>query len=828
MSDDESTAVRVNELWERLAHVSRELLTIAEPDGTITYADPAFEYALGWSVEEIMSQRGIELVHPDDRALAARSWREVVDTPGAESRTEYRLRTRDGGWRWMEVATVNLTRDDIIGGVATYLHDVTGRHDAEEALRTSEERFRALVQHSYDALVVTDADIVASWVSPAFETMFGYEPAELVGVRGIDHVHPDDLSAVRAAGPQLFGEAGARTTSTFRMRHRSGGWRWVECRSVNLLHHPAVRGVVNSFRDITDEQEALAALAQSESRLWSLLQNADSAVVISDERGNIRWCSAPIERLLGDGPDSLLGGSLISRIHRDDRAGVLEDFLKVLEAPGLVTRSEARVRHLDGGYRWFEAVWTNCLEEPAVAGIVANMRDVTERVLADSALRESEARLEHQATHDPLTDLPNRILLAEQIEVIRAGVAPSAAGVVALLYFDLDHFKWVNDSRGHDVGDELLVAVARRLERAVRPGAVVARFGGDEYAVLCADLRTERGAVAEAVRLQHEITGTYELRGSEVFVGVSVGVATAAPEAATVEGLVRDADSAMYEAKQRGRERIEVFDGGMRARAIRRHELEGWLRRAVGEGELRLHFQPLVDLTDGRIAGAEALVRWQHPEQGLLLPGAFIEVAEQTGIVLAIDHWVLEHAVRVASSWPTRFGGAESTVVCVNLSARQFGDPRLITRLEDTLRRYHLPADRLHVEITEGVVMDDVEGSIRALGALRTLGVKVAIDDFGTGYSSLSYLRRLPVDVLKIDRAFVRGLGRDDHDTAIVEAVVDLAHRLDLEVVAEGVEDESQLDHLTRIGCDVAQGFLLSRPIPPDDFDAMLRAPTPW
>jgi diguanylate cyclase (GGDEF)-like protein/PAS domain S-box-containing protein len=827
MPDGRHVVDITGERWERLAHHSREVLMITALDGGLRYIDPSVRSILGYDPEEFAALASLDLVHPEDRRRARAAWRQAAEQVGGETTTTYRVRHRDGAWRWFEVVNTNLALDPVVDGIATYYHDITDRQHAEEALRASEERYRALVSHSYDAVVVTDAWMVASYVSPAMEAMFGYRPEELVGQSGLDHIHPDDLPDVFARAEHLFGAPGNRTVTQMRMRDRQGRWRWCECRSVNLLDHRAVRGVVHNFRDITDQHEAIAAVTASEEKLRALLQNADGGVLVTDDTGVILWASQPIERLFGTPTEELVGIRLVKRMHPDDRAEVIETFQKVLEGPDLMSRVEARVRHADGGYRWYEAVWTNGLDHPSVGGVVANIRDITERVLVDRALREGEARLEHQATHDHLTGLPNRVLLFRALEQARDAMA-EAGGHFTLAFVDLDHFKWVNDSRGHHVGDELLVAVARRLQEAVRPGDVVARFGGDEFVVLCGGLSGERAAVAEARRLHAAVTGPYELRGSEVFVTVSVGVATAPAGVAVADDLVRDADSAMYEAKARGRDRLEVFDAGMRARAVRRLEVEGWLRRAVANRELRLHFQPIVDLTTGRIAGAEALVRWQHPTQGLLLPGAFIEVAEQSGLVLPIDRWVFAEAARMSAGWPTRYGGTEAVAVAVNLSARQFVEPRLAHQLAELVHQAGIPPGRIHVEITEGVVMEDPETSIGVLGALRELGVKVAVDDFGTGYSSLSYLRRLPLDILKVDRAFVRGLGRDDHDTAIVEAVVQLAHRLGLRVVAEGVETAGQLANLRRIGCDQAQGFYLARPMPLDAFHEVLVSDPVW
>ena len=419
--------------------------------------------------------------------------------------------------------------------------------------------------------------------------------------------------------------------------------------------------------------------------------------------------------------------------------------------------------------------------------------------------------------HDGLTDLPNRALfmdrLAHALERSVRGVGP-----VAVLFLDLDNFKYVNDSLGHGAGDRLLVEVAGRLRSCVRSTDTVARFGGDEFTVLLEDAGDE--APEEVARSMAENLGApFALGGQEVFVGASVGIALAGTPSDRPEDLIRRADLAMYAAKRKGKAKYEVFDPSMDAVAHSRLKLENDLRRALGDPtrEFEVYYQPKVELASDALAGFEALVRWKHPERGLVSPVEFIPVAEETGLVLPIGRRVLEESCRQAKAWQDRRrerpAGAQPLTISVNLSARQFQRQNLAQEVDRVLDRSGLPPSSLELEITETVIMDDTPSTTKALQVLKSLGVRLSIDDFGTGYSSLSYLKHLPVDCLKIDRSFVWGLGQDPEGTAIVSAIVNLARDLGIEVVAEGVESAPQLEMLRALGCNLAQGFYFSEPL---------------
>ncbi|MGH8973113.1 MAG: putative bifunctional diguanylate cyclase/phosphodiesterase [Acidimicrobiia bacterium] len=456
--------------------------------------------------------------------------------------------------------------------------------------------------------------------------------------------------------------------------------------------------------------------------------------------------------------------------------------------------------------------------------LVSENRDLLARLqqanlTLETRVRERTEALAHQALHDTLTGLPNRALLVDRLDQALAGSARTGCPV-AILFIDVDHFKLFNDSRGHAAGDELLVAVARRLRQIVRPADTVARFGGDEFVVVSPDGGTVQGATVMAGRIATSLGLPFRLGEQDVFLTVSIGLAIS-EAVMSAEALLRDADAAMYRAKQQGRARCEFFDETMRTEAAARLDLQTALHWAIERSEMRVFYQPLVEVASGRVVGLEGLVRWDHPERGILSPASFVPVAEEAGLIVPIDESVLRQAVADHSRWRVRHPH-QPLSMAVNLSAHHLRNPGLAGRVEAVLEEYGMDASALCVELTESVLMEDLDRHAETLLDLRGMGVRIAIDDFGTGYSSLTYLRRFPVDVVKIDRSFVAGLGTDPRDTAIVRGVIELAHALDLVVVAEGIERPEQLEELLLLRCDLAQGYLFAPPEPAAIVDGRL------
>jgi len=450
-------------------------------------------------------------------------------------------------------------------------------------------------------------------------------------------------------------------------------------------------------------------------------------------------------------------------------------------------------------------------------GLAQTMANEAAMALENARLYE---RVRHQAFHDPLTRLANRSLFRDRLD---HAVVRSTRGLrsVSVLFVDLDDFKTVNDTYGHTVGDALLIAAGERLMSVVRPGDTVARLGGDEFAVLLEDVEDGRDAVAPAERMLAAFSVPFQIAGNELFIGGSIGIAMGAAGERTADELLRNADFAMYQAKSMGKGRYAMFEARMRDAAVERVELASLLRRALERNELLLHYQPIIDLRSGDIRGLEALIRWQEPERGLLMPGSFIDIAEETGLIVPIGRWVLREACRQARLWQDRFPSDPPISINVNISARQFSDPRLVADVASAVRDSGIPASSLILEITESLLIREADGTVSKLRAIRAMGVRLAIDDFGTGYSSLSYLQRFPLDVLKIDRAFVEGVGNAE-GSALIRSIVDIGRSLRLSTVAEGIERPEQPAQLLALQCDLGQGFLMNRPQDAGAIDAFL------
>ncbi|HEX9124006.1 MAG TPA: EAL domain-containing protein [Actinomycetota bacterium] len=560
---------------------------------------------------------------------------------------------------------------------------------------------------------------------------------------------------------------------------------------------------------------------KSEARFSSLVQNSSDVIMVVTADSTVRFVSPSAERVFGYAASAVEGSKLTSFIHPEDRPQILS-YLTAgahdgLARPGMI---EFRIRHRDDFWLHVETLATNLLHDENVRGIVLNTRDISER-------KAFEEQLERQAFYDPVTNLANRALFRDRVEHAlerqRRGDRP-----IAVLFMDLDDFKTINDSLGHEQGDRLLAEVGDRLHRSLRAADTAARFGGDEFAILLEDGGEGVGAADAASRILQALEAPFQLGSKEVFIRASIGIASADPgqpdRPESAEEILRDADVAMYMAKEAGKARYQVFEPTMHDYALKRLELKADLQRAVDNGEFVLHYQPVIQLGTGNISGLEALVRWEHPTRGMVPPLDFIPLAEETGLIVPLGRWVMEEACAQAVRLQQRFPMDPALDMAVNLSARQLQRPEVVDEVAQTLATTGLDASSLVLEITESVMMQNVELSLQRLTELKELGVRLAVDDFGIGYSSLNYIQQFPVDILKVDKSFVDAFNVDARKSALTATIIKLAEDLDLSPVAEGIERADQLERLLELECDLGQGFYFAKPLPMNGVDELLTA----
>lgn len=663
----------------------------------------------------------------------------------------------------------------------------------------SERRFRSLVENSADIVAVLDDDNRLSFVSPAAPRLLGFEEHTLLG---------QPLTAIvanhhRAEAERIIATPTSVVTE-IEFVCRGGSTRWFGVTTSDMTHEAEIDGLVVTASEISGQKRAQRDLARSEARFRSLVQHSSDLVLVVDANGFVSWCSPSSHSVLGLDVADVVDREMQVFVHPSDRdvvAGLVARFGPATQSPH---RAELRVRHISGAWRTLEVAVTNLLDDPNVGGIVVNAHDITERKNLEHTLR-------HQALHDDLTGIANRVLFRERMQQS----LDRLRGEIALLVIDLDDFKTVNDGLGHSTGDELLRVLAFRLQQFVRASDTAARLGGDEFAILIEGDPSRSEVLAIAQRLLRTIEEPFETQGREIRLHASVGIAFASDlEQPTPETLLRSADLAMYGAKNRGKSRVTVFDESMHEGVFERLELKADLGRALEERQLLLHYQPVVDIQSGQIAGLEALMRWSHPERGMVGPGTFIPLAEETGLIVPIGRWLIREALAQLARWQQRDSHQPPLTMAINLSGRQLEEPDIVQDIAAGIELAGVDPSTVIIELTESILVEEFPELVERLDAIRDLGVSLYADDFGAGFASYSALQSLPFNGVKIDRSLVSGLDTDaaGRAEAQIRSIIEMAAETEMNVVAEGIESGVQASVLRGLHCARGQGFYYARP----------------
>jgi diguanylate cyclase (GGDEF)-like protein/PAS domain S-box-containing protein len=799
--------------------------------GNIIYWNHHAELLYGWTAAEVVGRKMLEITPAGD--CQAQASEIMAHAQSGESWSgEYVLRRRDGT---PFTALVSFTPiHDAQGkrsGLIGVSIDISARKRAEEALRESEERFAAFMDNLPGTAWIKDARGRYVYTNKTYQETFGKTLAELYG-QADGEIFPPAIAAEYTENDRQVLESKQPLQAIESSLLDDGRHYWLVHKFPVLRKDDAPILIGGIALDITERKRAEEALRESEERYALAAIGANDGLWDWDLRTGRVYFSPRWKAMLGYAEDEIgdSPGDWFKLVHPDDLERLRAELEHHTAGRTPHFENEHRMLHRAGSYYWIRSRGLAVRDDKGQAYRMAGSQtDIT-------AHRQAEEQLQQGAFYDALTGLPNRALFMDLLQhsINRARRHPEY--LFAVLFLDLDRFKNINDSLGHMAGDELLKSVARRLRTCLRPGDTVARLGGDEFTLLLDGINDATDATHVAERIQHELAAPFDLNGHEVFSGASVGIAVSATGYSRPEEFLRDADTAMYRAKAQGRARHQVFDTTMHDRALSLLRLENDLRRATestqrGHPEFSLHYQPVVSLASGRITSFEALLRWRHPQRGFIAPAEFIPIAEETDLIVPLGEWLLHEACRQMKTWQDHpdFGVLveNGLAVGVNISSKQFSQVRLLDHIGQALRQTGLDARSLKLEITESVIMENVEFATTMLSQLKDMGIQLYMDDFGTGYSSLSYLHRFPLDMLKIDRSFVSRMGEGGENLEIVQAILALARSLDIRVTAEGVETTGQLAQLRALNCEYAQGYFFSKPLRADDVYSLVTR-NPW
>ena len=809
-------AIRESEAkFRTLAETASDAIITIDQDGAIYFVNAGTEKIFGHSADSMIGQK-LTMLIPEryreahsaglDRYMRSGKrnipWK-AVELPGLH---------RDGHEIQLELSFAEYEKNGV-RFFTSVIRDITDRKQSQEALLESESRFRDLFENANDLIYTHDLLGNFTSLNRAGERITGYSRDEALGMNIGDVVAPGSLAAAQEMTRRKLSED-VSTTYEIDIVSKSGKIVSLELSTRLIVRHGVPVGVQGIGRDITERKRSENALKESENRYRQLGEGIFHQVWTAEPSGKLDYVNSRTLKYFNKTAKEIVGEGWQNVVHPDDLPECIRRWTRALET-GELYETEFRLRRYDGTYRWHKATAT-CSRDAsgAVVKWFGTNTDIEDQ-------KATEEKLNYYARHDTLTNLPNRVEFMNHLKIAVERAKENPMSRFAVLFLDLDRFKVVNDSLGHVIGDKLLIAIADRLKTYVRPGDVVARLGGDEFTILLNRTGGPEEVVNIADRVQRNLSKPFKLDNYEVFTSASIGIIVSDEIMREPEDFLRDADAAMYRAKESGKARYEVFDREMHVRNMNLLQVETDLRHAVERNEFEVLYQPIVELETGAIHEFEALLRWRHPVHGLIAPDEFVGVAEETGLIIEIGQWIIEQACRQIAKWQRNL--PTQLCISVNLSAKQLMHPSLTKQVMQTLETTGLDPRQLKLEVTESTVMEHSEKALSVLKELDERGVLLSTDDFGTGYSSLSYLQKFPFDRLKIDRSFIDKMEEDAKSASIVKTILMLGENLDIEVVAEGIETAEQLAHLRKLGCSLGQGYFFSRPATPLEARGLIR-----
>jgi diguanylate cyclase (GGDEF)-like protein/PAS domain S-box-containing protein len=807
----QETLRALNESLRAIVETSPLAIYSITPNGIVTLWNPAAERMFGISEENVLG-KPLPLANGQPRLVTA-DIRSRVMAGNMVSNVEIIWDANPAEIREISISAAPLRGlDQKIVGILLTCSDITELKRTGRTLDQQLHFTKELLEVLPNQIFYKGLDDKYLGFNRSWEEFMGMRREDWIGKTPHDLLTPD-LAALAAMEDRDVLQSGKSIASEVVLQNGDGVERQM-VKHISSFTSPDGKpvGLIGVLTDITDFKQVKRALEASEGRFQVLTESAMDIVTVLDADGVITYQSPSVRHLLGVDPQQMVGRSQYDFVHEDDVSSMRVRFAELVKNGYIDKPFEFRVQAHDGSWRVLESIGKSCLDVPAVRGIVVNTRDVTER-------RAIEQRVAHLAYHDALTGLPNRSLMQERISSAISR-AERSTKKFAVMFIDIDNFKNINDSLGHDAGDDLLRRVAHRLSESVRAHDTIARQGGDEFIVLLDELEGHQGATRVAQKILQSLRSTFKVNGADQHVSGSIGIAVYPDDGTDASTLLKNADTAMFHSKSLGKNTFQFFTPQMTIAVKRRAALESSLRVAVKNNNFSLVYQPQIDLNTGAIVAYEALVRWVTEQGGMMMPGEFIPLAEETGLINELGRWVLEESCRQNKAWHDI--GLPKRRIAVNLSARQLSDKNFVEVLNAILERTGLAPEYLELEITESQVMRQGEGSVALLNEIAAMGIHLAVDDFGTGYSSLSYLKRLPISKLKIDQSFVRDITVDPNDTAIVVAIINMAKSLDLDIIAEGIETAGQLSLLRAKGCSVGQGYYFSVPLAAKELELML------